>query len=67
MTIESLTLEDVLDSTRPSAINNGRATIRFYVRGSSKEDITFLKGAIISRQETLQNQIKTAIEECQKQ
>jgi hypothetical protein len=67
MTIESLSLEDVLDGTRPSAINNGRVTIRFYIRGSSKEDITFLKGAIAARQESLQTQIKTAIEECQKQ
>jgi hypothetical protein len=67
MTIESLSLEDVLDSTRPSAINNGRATIRFYVRGSSKEDIIFLKGAIASRQEVLQAQIMSAQAECKKQ
>lgn len=67
MTIEALSLEDVLDGARPGAINNWRVTIRFYVRGSSKEDITFLKGAILWRQETLQTQVKSAIEECQKQ
>lgn len=67
MTIETLSLENSLDSTRPEAINNGRATIRFYVRGSSKEDITFLKGAITSRQENLQKAIETAKAECKKQ
>ncbi len=67
MTIETLSLENVLDSNRPDAINNGRATIRFYVRGSSKDDVTFLKGAILSRQETLTTEIKTAKEECAKQ
>jgi hypothetical protein len=67
MTIETLSLENSLDSTRPEAINNGRATIRFYVRGSSKEDITFLKGAITSRKEALQKGIETAKAECKKQ
>jgi hypothetical protein len=67
MTIETLALENSLDGKRPDAINNGRATIRFYVRGSSKEDITFLKWAINSRKENLQKGIEIAKSECKKQ
>jgi hypothetical protein len=67
MTIEALSLENMLDSKRPDAINNGRVTIRFYVRGSSTEDIIFLKEAIVSRQESLKKEIQVAIDECKKQ
>ena len=64
MTIEALSLENTLDATRPDATNNGRATIRFYVRGSSVEDIVFLKWAIATRRATLKKEIEAAIEEC---
>jgi hypothetical protein len=67
MTVEALALEDVLDGARPDATNNGRITIKFYIRGSSKEDITFLKWAIIARQESLQKKITVALDECKKQ
>ena len=52
MTIESLSLQNLLDANNPNVRNTGRVTIRFYVRGSSKEDITFLKEAI-KEQETV--------------
>lgn len=67
MTVETLSLENVLDSGRPDAINNGRVTIRFYVRGSSQEDIIFLKWAIATRRENLEKAVTKAIEECKKQ
>lgn len=67
MTIEALSLENTLDTTRPDAINNGRVTVRFYVRGSSVEDILFLKGAISTRLNTLNTDIQKAIDECSKQ
>lgn len=66
LTIESLSLQDALDASKPNEENNGRVTIRFYVRGSSKEDITFLKWAIKERQDWLQKKITTAIAECKK-
>jgi hypothetical protein len=67
MTVESLSLENVLDSRKPSAMNNGRITIRFYVRWSSQEDLVFLQNSLIDRQETLRKEIASAIAECGKQ
>lgn len=67
MTIEALSLENMLDSTNPSAINNGRVTIRFYIRGSSNEDIIFLREAIVNRKDKLKEEIQVAIDECKKQ
>ena len=64
MTIEALSLQNTLDATRPDATNNGRATIRFYVRGSSVEDIVFLKWAITNRRDSLKKEIEVALEEC---
>jgi len=67
MTVESLSLENVLDSRKPDSINNGRITIRFYVRGSSQEDITFLQNSLSVKQEILNKEIKKAIQECNAQ
>ncbi len=67
MTVESLSLENVLDSTKPDAINTGRVTIRFYVRGSSIEDIKFLKESIIAKRDKLEKSIAEAIVECREQ
>ena len=66
MTIESLSLQNLLDANNPNVRNTGRVTIRFYVRGSSKEDITFLKEAIKERENILQKRIEIAITECKK-
>ena len=66
MTIESLSLQNPLDASNPSAKNTGRVTIRFYVRGSSKDDIVFLKEAIKERENILQKRIEIAITECKK-
>jgi hypothetical protein len=67
MTIESLSLENVLDARKPDDINNWRVTIRFYVRGSSQEDITFLQSYLSTRKENLNKEITSAITECKAQ
>jgi hypothetical protein len=65
ITIESFTLDNYLDTTKPDGENSGRATIRFFVRWGSKEDITFLKEAVSSRKTELNNKIKAALDKCQ--
>lgn len=67
MTIEALSLENSLDKTKINETNKWRVTIRFYVRGSSKEDITFLKWAINTRKDEFKKTIEKAIEECKTQ
>lgn len=67
MTIESLSLENTLDAKKPEEINNGRVTIRFYVRGSSKEDIVFLQNSLTLKQESLKKEVENAVAECKKQ
>ena len=66
LTIESLSLQNTLDLTRPGDLNSGRISMRFYVRGSSKDDIAFLKEAVKEREWALWKQIEAAIAECKK-
>lgn len=67
MTIEALSLENTLDANNPDLINNWRITIRFYVRGSSQEDIVFLRESIVTRKDELSKKIKDVIKECDAQ
>lgn len=67
MTVEALSLENTLDSTKGDDLNTGRVVIRFYVRGASNQDVTFLQGAFTERLTGLKKEINNALEECQKQ
>jgi hypothetical protein len=66
LTIESFSLQDSLDLSNPEKQNNGRASIRFYIRGSSLDDITFLKNNLKTRKEEFGKSIDKAITECNK-
>lgn len=64
ITIESFSLTDSLDATKPNEENSGRATIRFYVRGSSKDDIVYLSESVKTRKATLKKKIDNTVEQC---
>lgn len=66
MTMEALSLQDPLDIKKPDEPNSGRVTIRFYVRWASKDDVTFLRENLRTRQEELGKKITTAVSDCQK-
>lgn len=67
VTIEELSLQKNLDTTKPSEKNTGRVTLRFYVRGSSTTDITYLFETINKRKTTLKKSIDDAIAYCNTQ
>ena len=62
--IDSFSLQSSLDETRPTTENSGRMTIRFYIRGSSPTDISYLSTAIATRRESLQKNIALMIAKC---
>jgi hypothetical protein len=64
LTIESFSLQDSLDLNSPEKQNNGRASIRFYIRGSSMDDITFLRNNLKTRKEEFGKWIDKATLEC---
>ena len=64
--INSLSLQDTLDLNKPNDANNGRMVIRFYIRGSSITDITYLSESIKSRKEALKKKIDAAVLTCSK-
>lgn len=51
--IDTLSLNETLDMNNPNAENGGRVVIKFYIRGSSPSDITYLA-------ETIKNVKKTS-------
>jgi hypothetical protein len=64
LTIETFSLQDPLDLTKPNAENSWRATIRFYVRWSSADDLVFLSESITTRWKNLKKTIENAISQC---
>lgn len=64
ITIQSLSLTDSLDPTKPNKENSGRATLRFYVRWSSRDDIVYLSENIKTRKENLKKKIDWAVDQC---
>jgi hypothetical protein len=66
ITLESFSLQNTLDMDNPSNQNSWRMTIRFYIRGSSLDDVAFLKQNLKSRREKLEKDINTSIESCKK-
>ena len=66
ITMESFSLEDKLDADNPTKENSGRATLRFYVRWISMDDITYLKENLKLRQEELEKSINSTVKACEK-
>lgn len=66
ITMENFAIQDKLDKDNLDKINNGRATLRFYVRWVSKEDITYLKENLKARQVKLKTSIDDNIKICEK-
>lgn len=64
LSVESFVLNSPLDLKNIDEENSGRATIRLYVRGGSKEDVEFLKNAIQARRDILKQNIENSLKEC---
>lgn len=64
LTIQNFSLQNSIDPNKPNDQNSGRATIRFYVRGVSKDDITYLKENIRSRNEALGKLVSESVTTC---
>jgi hypothetical protein len=64
--MESFSLQEKLDRDNPNKENSGRATLRFYVRGVSKDDILYLKENLRVRQAKLKTDINDNIQLCSK-
>jgi hypothetical protein len=65
ITVESFSLTEYLDESNPSWENSWRATLKFYIRGWSKEDLTFLNEAINKRKTDLIEKVKDAVKKCE--
>ena len=57
----NFSLQNVLDADNPNGENSGRATLRFYVRGISKDDLLYLRETIKSRQEEFSRKITESL------
>lgn len=62
--IDTLSLNETLDMNNPNAENGGRVVIKFYIRGSSPSDITYLAETIKKRKEDLGKKITTTATKC---
>lgn len=66
ITMESFSLQEKLDKENPNKENSGRATLRFYVRWVSKDDILYLKENLKSRQLKLKTSVANNVQACEK-
>lgn len=66
MSVTSFSLQNILDPNNPNGENSGRVTLKFYVRGISKDDLLFLWESLKSRQENLWKEIDDNIKQCEK-
>ncbi|NRH20512.1 hypothetical protein HOO68_00500 [Candidatus Gracilibacteria bacterium] len=62
--IDSFSLNGPFNPNKPNDENGGNMTIRFYIRGSSPDDIVFLSENLKSRKETLGKKISTTLDAC---
>lgn len=65
ITMESFSVQDKLDLDNPTKENNGRATLKFYVRWVSKDDIQFLIESLKWRRTDLSARIGESVKTCQ--
>ena len=66
ISLKSFSLQSIIDADNPTAENSGRATLRFYVRGISKDDLIYLRESIKTRQTALSTKISDSMKWCQK-
>ncbi len=66
ITMESFSLQEKLDKSNPNKENAGRANLRFYVRWVSRDDLTYLKENLKSRQTKLVTSIDENVKQCEK-
>lgn len=64
ITFSNFSIQNIIDKDNPSAQNSGRATITFYVRGITKEDLSMLKENLKVRREDLAKKIDEGIKYC---
>ena len=64
ITISSFSIKNALDPNNRTGQNSGRISINFYVRGGSKDDISYLKENIKTRRTNLEKNIADALKEC---
>lgn len=64
VTINSTSLEDTIDLMKPNDKNQGRITLRFYIRGSSISDIAYIKETIKNRKLALNKNIEIIYDKC---
>jgi hypothetical protein len=67
ITVKDFWLDKPINSSLPTEENGGRITLQFYMRGISKDDISYLKENIKIRNEELWKNIEVALEECKAQ
>lgn len=66
ITMESFSLQEKLDKNNPNKENTGRASLKFYVRWVSKDDLTYLKENLKTRQAKLVANIDDNVKQCEK-
>lgn len=66
VTVETLTLEQPLDVNNALQENSGKLVLKFYVRGSSKTDATYLRESFDKSRTELATAIADKIKECEK-
>lgn len=64
ITVSSFSIQNALDPNNRTGQNSGRISINFYMRGGSKDDISYLKENIKARRTTLERNIANALKEC---
>lgn len=66
ITMENFSVQEKLDLDNPTKENSGRSTLRFYIRGVSKDDIQFLIESLKWRRSDLSTRIEESVKTCQK-
>lgn len=66
ITMETFSVQEKLDLDNPTKENAGRASLRFYIRGVSKDDIQFLTESLKWRRSDLGTRINENVKTCQK-
>ncbi len=65
ITVESLSLKELLNPLYPNLENSGRITLRLYVRGSSQTDQQYLKDTLKKRMDAFGATLTDSLTKCQ--
>lgn len=66
ITLVNFWLENYINEKDPDSSNSWRATIRFYVRWASKDDVVYVRENIKVREDDLEAALVKSIDECSK-